>query len=52
MLGIVGAGGIGFELMAALRLIKYDEVAAILLSILACVIVVDGLGAALRKRLK
>ena len=52
VLGIVGAGGIGFELMAALRLIKYDEVAAILLSILACVIVVDGLGAALRKRLK
>ena len=52
VLGIVGAGGIGFELMAALRLIKYDEVAAILLTILACVIVVDGIGAALRKRLK
>ena len=28
VLGIVGAGGIGFELMAALRLIKYDEVSA------------------------
>lgn len=52
VLGIVGAGGIGFELMAALRLIKYDEVAAILLTILACVVVVDGIGAALRKRLK
>ncbi|WP_028453866.1 phosphonate ABC transporter, permease protein PhnE [Chitinilyticum litopenaei] len=52
VLGIVGAGGIGFELMAALRLIKYDEVAAILLTILACVVVVDGLGAALRKKLK
>lgn len=52
VLGIVGAGGIGFELMAALRLIKYDEVSAILLSILACVLVVDGIGAALRKRLK
>ena len=25
VLGIVGAGGIGFELMVALRLIKYDE---------------------------
>jgi phosphonate transport system permease protein len=52
VLGIVGAGGIGFELMAALRLIKYDEVAAILLTILACVLVVDGVGAHLRRRLK
>lgn len=52
VLGIVGAGGIGFELMAALRLIKYDEVSAILLTILACVVVVDAVGAQLRKRLK
>lgn len=52
VLGIVGAGGIGFELMAALRLIKYDEVSAILLSILACVLVVDSIGSMLRKHLK
>jgi phosphonate transport system permease protein len=52
VLGIVGAGGIGFELMAALRLIKYDEVSAILMTILACVVVVDGIGAALRRNLK
>ena len=52
VLGIVGAGGIGFELMAALRLLKYDEVSAILLSILACVLVVDSLGASLRRKLK
>lgn len=52
VLGIVGAGGIGFELMAALRLIQYDQVAAILLTILACVVVVDGIGARLRRRLK
>lgn len=52
VLGIVGAGGIGFELMAALRLIHYDQVSAILLTILGCVIVVDGLGGALRKALK
>lgn len=52
VLGIVGAGGIGFELMAALRLIQYDGVAAILLTILACVVVVDGIGATLRRRLK
>ncbi len=52
VLGIVGAGGIGFELMAALRLIQYDQVAAILLSVLGCVLVVDGIGSALRRRLK
>lgn len=52
VLGIVGAGGIGFELMAALRLIMYDQVSAILLTILACVVMVDGLGAMLRRRLK
>ena len=52
VLGIVGAGGIGFELMAALRLIQYDEVSAILLTILLCVVMVDGIGAGLRKRLK
>jgi phosphonate transport system permease protein len=52
VLGIVGAGGIGFELIAALRLLDYAQVSAILLAILACVVVVDGIGAALRKRLK
>ena len=52
VLGIVGAGGIGFELMGALRLIEYDQVSAILLTILACVIVVDSLGAWLRRNLK
>lgn len=52
VLGIVGAGGIGFELMAALRLLNYDQVSAILLAILACVVVVDSIGAYLRKALK
>jgi len=52
VLGIVGAGGIGFELIAALRLMSYDQVSAILLAILACVLVVDGIGARLRSALK
>lgn len=52
VLGIVGAGGIGFELIAALRLLNYDQVSAILLSILACVVIVDSIGAHLRKSLK
>jgi phosphonate transport system permease protein len=52
VLGIVGAGGIGFELIAALRVIRYDQVSAILITILLCVVVVDGLGAWLRQQLK
>jgi phosphonate transport system permease protein len=52
VLGIVGAGGIGFELIAALRLLAYDQVSAILLAILACVVLVDATGAALRRSLK
>ena len=52
VLGIVGAGGIGFELIAALRIIRYDQVSAILITILLCVVVVDGIGAWLRKQLK
>lgn len=52
VLGIVGAGGIGFELIAALRLMSYDQVSGILLAILACVVAVDSTGAALRRRLR
>lgn len=52
VLGIVGAGGIGFELIAALRLMAYDQVLAILLCILACVVVVDASGVWLRARLR
>jgi phosphonate transport system permease protein len=52
VMGMVGAGGIGFELMASLRIMQYQEVSAILLVILAMVTLVDGSGARLRKRFK
>ncbi len=52
VLGAVGAGGIGFELIAALRVLEYAQVSAILICILACVTVVDAIGAALRRSLK
>lgn len=52
VLGAVGAGGIGFELIAALRILEYAQVSAILLCILACVTVVDAIGATLRRSLK
>jgi phosphonate transport system permease protein len=52
VLGVVGAGGIGFELIAALRVLAYDQVAAVMVAILAAVTLVDGLGGALRRRLR
>jgi phosphonate transport system permease protein len=52
VMGMVGAGGIGFELMAALRLMSYAEVSAILLAILVMVSGVDALGALVRRSLK
>ncbi|MCK6488757.1 MAG: phosphonate ABC transporter, permease protein PhnE, partial [Planctomycetes bacterium] len=50
VMGMVGAGGIGFELMGSLRIMQYQEVAAILLVILAMVTLVDASGAWLRRR--
>lgn len=51
-MGIVGVGGIGFEFMVVLCLIKYDEVFVILLFIFICVFVVDGIGLVFCKYLK
>jgi phosphonate transport system permease protein len=52
VMGAVGAGGIGLQLMASLRLLQYREVSAILLVILAAVTLVDTLGASIRHRFK
>lgn len=50
VLGLVGAGGIGFQLMAALRVLEYRQVFAIMLVILATVTIVDSLSGWLRSR--
>ena len=52
VLGAVGAGGIGTELLSSLRIMDYQQVSAILICILVCVTVVDAIGMALRLRLK
>jgi phosphonate transport system permease protein len=52
VMGMVGAGGIGFELMGSLRLMQYQQVSAILIVILLTVTLVDGFGAHLRRRFK
>ncbi len=52
VLGTVGAGGIGFELIGALRLMDYREVGAVMLVVLLMVTIVDGIGSFLRRSLK
>ncbi len=52
ILGMVGAGGIGFELMGSLRIMQYTDVSAILIVILAMVTLVDAFSAFLRRTFK
>ena len=51
VVGMVGAGGIGFEIVAALRLMQYREVSAMLLVVFAVVQLVDVFGGLVRTRL-
>ncbi len=49
VLGAVGAGGIGLEIISALRILKYQQVSALLIVVLVMVTLVDGLSNYLRK---
>lgn len=50
VLGLVGAGGIGFLLTNAMRLFKYQEVSTILLFIFVIVLVVEQTSSYIRER--
>lgn len=50
VMGMVGAGGIGTELVGSLRLLDYPQVLAILIVILVAVAIVDGLSGIIRKK--
>ena len=52
VMGMVGAGGIGTELIGSLRILDYPQVSAILIVILVAVSVVDWLSGVLRERFK
>jgi len=52
VMGMVGAGGIGFQLVASLRIMQYREVSALLIVILLMVTLVDLLGSSLRRKFK
>jgi phosphonate transport system permease protein len=51
ILGMVGAGGIGFELMTSLKLFQYEDTAVCVLVILALVMSADYLSSSLRARI-
>ena len=51
VLGLVGAGGIGMALDAALNLFQWDRVALILVAILAVVVVAEIVVTQVRKRI-
>lgn len=51
ILGLVGAGGIGFELITSIRLFKGQEVLTTLIMIMLMVVVVDRVSAQIRHRI-
>lgn len=51
VLGIVGAGGIGFELITSMRLFQYQDLLTILIMILAMVTLVDTVSSRIRARI-
>jgi phosphonate transport system permease protein len=51
ILGIVGAGGIGYELLVSLKLLDFGRLSTILLLILLMVSLIDAASARLRKQL-
>lgn len=51
VLGLVGAGGIGTELILAFRLFRYHEVLTLVLAVLALVVLIDLTGQVVRAQL-
>ena len=51
VLGIVGAGGIGFELMRAARMLQYDEVLGVTMAILLMVLGTEAVTQYVRRQL-
>lgn len=51
MLGIVGAGGIGYELISAFRMFQYPRVTTIILIIFITIFIIDYISGYIRKKL-
>ena len=51
VLGLVGAGGIGYDMTMAMRLFQFDRLLLIILAIWVLVTILDRLSDALRRRI-
>ena len=51
-LGIVGAGGIGYELQSSFRMFEYERVSAIIILIFVTIFIIDHLSAFIRSKIK
>ncbi len=52
MLGIVGAGGIGYELQSSFRMFEYERVSAIIILIFLTIFLIDHLSSFIRSKIK
>ncbi|HEX3762659.1 MAG TPA: ABC transporter permease subunit [Kofleriaceae bacterium] len=52
VLGLVGAGGIGYEILLSMRMFEYGQVATLLVALLALVWLTDAASRALRRMLR
>ncbi|MDA8933110.1 phosphonate ABC transporter, permease protein PhnE [Candidatus Pelagibacter ubique] len=52
MLGIVGAGGIGYELQSSFRMFEYQRVSAIIILIFISIFLIDHLSSFIRSKIK
>ena len=52
MLGIVGAGGIGYELQSSFRMFEYERVSAIIILIFLTIFFIDHLSSFIRSKIK
>ena len=52
MLGIVGAGGIGYDLQSSFRMFEYERVSAIIILIFITIFLIDHLSSFIRSKIK
>src|SRR5210317_1208411 len=52
MLGIVGAGGIGYELQSSFRMFEYERVSSIIILIFFTITIIDYLSSLIRSKIK
>ena len=52
MLGIVGAGGIGYELQSSFRMFEYERVSAIIILIFLTIFLIDNFSSYIRSKIK